>query len=303
MTPNSRAILLMALAMSALAANDAVMRWAGNELSVGQMLVLRGAFLMGILYAGAKIVFRQTISVSQLCHRWCIVRGIAELGATYLFISSLFLVPIATATTLVFTSPILLTALSKFVFKEHVGPWRWAAVVAGFVGVLLITNPGGDDWNPALLLPLGAAIMVAIRDASTRMVEPQISSASVTMATAVIVCLGGLASYPWGWLPVNTTQVGWMALAGLIIAISFFSYVVSIRIGEMSLIAPIQYVIILWAAVYGWLIWDEVPGLRALCGGGIIVASGILILYRERVARNRARVPDSLKSTAVSRRD
>lgn len=298
MTANRKAILLMVLAMSALATNDAIMRWVGGEIPVGQMMVLRGVFLIAFLYAGARLAFRQTITVRQLCHKWCIVRGVAELGATYLFISSLFLVPIATATTLVFTSPILLTAMSRFVFGEQVGPWRWAAVFAGFVGVLMITSPApgssGDGWNPALLMPLSAAFFVALRDASTRMVAAHVSSASVTMTTALIVIAGGVASYPWGWAAVNAVETGWMALAGLIIAVSFFSYVVALRTGEMSLVAPIQYVIILWAAVYGWMIWDETPSLRALIGAGIIVGSGLLILHRERVARNKARRAVSL---------
>lgn len=290
MTDNRKAILLMVLAMSALATNDAIMRWVGGAIPVGQMMVLRGVFLIAFLYAGARFAFRQVITLDQLRHKWCLVRGFAELCATYLFISSLFMIPIATATTLVFTSPILLTALSKFVFGEQVGPWRWGAVVAGFVGVLLITSPGQDDWDPALLMPLGAAFFVALRDSSTRMVAAHVNSASVTMTTALVVIVGGLVSYVWGgWTAVTATEVSWMALAGLIIAVSFFSYVVAIRMGELSLVAPIQYVIILWAAVYGWLIWDETPSLNSLIGSGIIVGSGLLILHRERVARKRAR--------------
>ncbi len=287
MTDNRKAILLMVLAMSALATNDAIMRWVGGEIPVGQMMVLRGVFLVAFLYAGARFAFRQTITMNQILHRWCLVRGFAELFATYLFLTSLFLIPIATATTLVFVSPILLTAMSKFVFNEKVGPWRWSAVFAGFVGVLLITSPGGEDWNPAMLLPLGAALFVAVRDSSTRMVASHVSSASVTMTTALVVIIGGLFSIIWGWSPVDAANAGWMALAGLIIAVSFFSYVVAIRIGELSLVAPIQYVIILWAAVYGWLIWDETPNFNTLMGAGVIVGSGLLILHRERVAHKR----------------
>jgi len=104
----------------------------------------------------------------------------------------------------------------------------------------------------------------------------------------VVVFLGGLASYPFGWNDISVLSTGWLALAALIIAVSFFSIVTAFRIGEMSLIAPIQYIVILWATAYGWLIWDEVPEPRAALGGGLIIGSGLLILYRERVARNRA---------------
>ena len=286
---NRRAIGFMALAVCALATNDAVMRWVGADISVGQMITVRGLFLSAVLLMGARISAAlwstPRIAVRDLLHRWSIARAVCELGATYLFLSSLNLIPIATATTLVFTSPILLTALSGPLFGERVGPWRWAAVLAGFGGVLLITAPGTALWESAMLLPLGAALMMTLRDVSTRMVPPSVPSVSVTLTTAIVVCIGGLASLPWGWTAMSLGQVGWMALAGTIIAVSFFSFVVAIRIGELSLVAPVQYLIIVCAAGYGWL--DEVPGPNALIGGAIVVGSGLLIVYRERVNRQR----------------
>lgn len=290
MHPNRKAILLMVVAMSALATNDAMIRWGGAGLPVGQIMFLRGLFLCAILYAGARFVMHQSVTVPEMLHKWCIMRGVGEVCATYLFLTSIFLVPIATATTLVFLSPILLTFASRFVFGERVGPWRWGAVAVGFVGVALITDPADDDWDPALLLPLGAAVFVAVRDVSTRLVADHVSSASVTMTTSVMAMLGGLASIavlPHGWPEPTVTHIGWMALSGLIIGVSFFTYVLAIRMGEMSLIAPIQYVIILWAAMYGWVIWGETPSLQAAAGAAIIVTSGLVILWREKIARQR----------------
>jgi len=291
MTENRNAILLMVLAMSALATNDAIIRWGGVGMPVGQIMFLRGVFLCVVLYLGARFAFRQSVTVREMLHTWCLMRGVGEVCATYLFLTSLFLVPIATATTLVFFSPVLLTFASRFVFHERVGPWRWGAVAAGFVGVALITDPSGDDWDPAMLLALGAAGFVALRDVSTRKVASHVSSAAVTMTTSVMAMLGGLLSLlvlPDGWPTATEAQLGWMALSGIIIGVSFFTYILAIRMGEMSLIAPIQYVIILWAALYGWVIWDETPDLQAVLGAAIIVASGLLILWRERVARQRA---------------
>lgn len=283
---NRRAIGLMVVAMSFLAASDAILKLVGSELPVGQMMAVRGIAHCVFLGLGCWIG-RQIITARGLVHGWSMLRGIAEVAATYLFISSLALLPIALASTLVFCFPIILTALSGPVFKEHVGPWRWGAVVAGFVGVLVVTAPGTSAWQPALALPLGAALFVAVRDVSTRFVSPDVSDGSVSLTSAITVLIGGLASLPFGWAPLSFYAASWLTVAGLIIAVSFFTYVMAVRTGELSLIAPVQYIVILWALIYGLLIWGEVPGPRELIGGGIIIASGLLILHREKVQHDR----------------
>lgn len=301
MTPqpsdNRRAIILMIVAMSFLAANDAILKLVGADLPVGQMLVVRGVALCAFLTLGCW-AGRQKVSPSSLLHRWSVVRGVAEVVATYLFISSLAMLPIALASTLVFCFPIILTAVSGPVFGERVGPWRWCAVVAGFIGVLVVTAPGTGSWQPALGLPLGAALFVAVRDVSTRFVAPHISDGSVTLTSAITVIVGGLASLPFGWAPLSFHAVSWLTLAGLIIAVSFFTYVVAVRTGELSLIAPVQYVVILWALFYGLVFWNEVPGLRELVGGAIIIGSGLLILHREKVQHDRIAAQQKQKASA-----
>ncbi len=283
---NRRAILLMVVAMSFLAANDAILKFVGSQMPVGQMLVVRGVALCAFLALGCWFG-RQRVSVHGLFHRWSVLRGVAEVAATYLFISSLALLPIALASTLVFCFPIILTALSGPVFGERVGPWRWCAVVIGFAGVLVVTAPGTGSWQPALALPLGAAVFVAMRDVATRFVAPHISDGSVTLTSSLTVILSGFASLPFGWAPLTGQAVSWLSLAGLIIAISFFTYVVAVRTGELSLIAPVQYIVILWALLYGVVFWNEVPGPRELVGGAIIIGSGLLILHREKVQHDR----------------
>lgn len=276
----------MALAMSALSTNDAIVRSIGDHMPVGQMMVLRGVVLCLVLLIACRIA-GQRITLDGLVDRWCLGRALGELIATFLFLTSLSLVPIATATTLVFSSPIILTALSGPLFGERVGKWRWCAVIAGFCGVLLITAPGTGFWQPAMALPLGAALAVVLRDISTRFVPDHVSSGTVTLSTAIAVTLGGLATLPFSRVEVTATDMAWLSLAAIIIGVSFFSYVVAVRTGELSLIAPVQYVIILWAVFYGAVLWGEIPGPREMTGGVIIIAAGLLILYRERVHQIR----------------
>jgi len=282
LSANRRAILLMMLSMSALPANDAIVRTVGARVPVGEMMVIRGVVLCAVLVA-FSLVMSQKVRLRDLTHRWCVLRGCAEVAGTYLFLTSLQLVPIAVASTLVFSAPIILTAVSGPLFGEKVGVWRWGAVFAGFCGVLLITAPGTGFWQPAMALPLAAAGVVVVRDIFTRFVSDDVPSGAVTLTTAIAVTIGGTFSLVWGWVPVSAAEVGWLALAALAIGLAFFTYIVAVRIGELSLIAPVQYLIILWAVFYGAVIWGEIPGWREIAGGLIIIAAGLVILYRERV--------------------
>lgn len=279
---NRRAIMAMTGGMSLLACNDALVRWVGADLPVGQIMTIRGVALLIIFVA----VFRargMPITLKAIGDKWSVARALCELTATYLFLTAIMLVPIAIATTLVFTAPIIMTAIAGPVYGEKVGVWRWTAVIIGFLGVMLITTPVNGEFDPALFLALGCSALVVLRDIVTRRIEPDLPSSSVAITTTVVVALGGLLSLPWGWHSPSPTNLAMLTVAGLFVGGSYILYVTSVRIGDFSLISPFRYIAILWAAFYGWLIWDEAPGPFALAGCALIVGSGLLILYRERV--------------------
>lgn len=281
---NRRAILAMSGGMSLLAFNDALVRWVGADLPVGQIMTIRGVSLLIVLLA----VFharKMPISLKAIGHTWSLARALCELTATYMFLSAIMLVPIAVATTLVFTAPIIMTAIAGPIYGEKVGIWRWGAVIAGFLGVLLITTPVNGEFDPALLLALGCSVLVVVRDIVTRKIDPDLPSSSVAITTTIVVSLGGLLSLPWGWNAPSPSNLGMLTVASLFVGGSYILYVTSVRIGDFSLISPFRYIAILWAALFGWLIWDEAPGSFALFGCALIVGSGLLILFRERVRK------------------
>ncbi len=284
---NRLAIALMALAMVALASNDAIFKFLGASLPMGQVVAIRGVALCTGL-AIVLLVSGHGIKPRLLTEKWCLVRALTEMFATLAFLSSLAYVPLAVATTLVFTSPIILTAVSGPLFGERVGPWRWLAVLAGFVGVLLITWRDADGFDLHLLLPLAAAIGVAGRDVATRYIPKDIPAASVTLTTATVVSLAGLLTLFLGWKDsVAPSEYGLCIAAALLVGVSFFCSIKAIRIGELSLLAPVQYIIIICATAYGALIWNEIPSLNAVLGGVIIIGSGLIILWREQASSRR----------------
>jgi drug/metabolite transporter (DMT)-like permease len=286
MPENRLALLLMALSMTLLAAGDALVRLLGESLPSGQIIGMRGVFLTAFLLIGLRLSGRRPIW-PELTNRWSLARGLAETFSTYCFFISIQLLPIAVSTTVVFIFPVLLTLVSIPLFGEKVGPYRWVAVLMGFAGVVMISAPRGDTFNIALLLPLGTAFGLVARDLFTRKIPSEINSGTVTLTTAIVTTLMGFASLPFGWVEVTMREVQLLPIAAALVACSFLTYIIAIRRGELSIIAPAQYLVILWATLWGALIWQEMPSSSSMAGGGLIIAAGCLILWRERVAARR----------------
>ena len=282
MSTNRSALLLVMLSVSLLAAGDAVVRLLGESLHVGQVIAYRGVLVMVILAIGLLVAgFR--LRRDRILNKWSLIRGLAETVTTYTFFISIQFVPIAIATTVVFIFPVLLTLVSIPLYGEKVGPFRWLAVGMGFLGVVIISNPMGETFDWIMVLPVITAVALVGRDLITRNIPKDISAAEVTLSTAIVTTIFGFASFPLGWGALQPEHFGMLPLAAGLVALSFITYVMAIRKGELSIIAPTQYLIILWATFWGALIWQEYPSEHAIFGGLLIVASGGLILWRESV--------------------
>jgi drug/metabolite transporter (DMT)-like permease len=229
-------------------------------------MFLRGIVATGLLLVASRAL-GDRITVSALFERWSLIRGAVEVTATYLFLTSIKLLPLATASTLLFAAPIFVTALSMPLFGERVGVWRWSAVVAGFVGVVVIAAPGAEGLDVAMAVPIAAAFAVSGRDIVTRFVPATVPSGSVAITSSVCVTLGGLATAPWGWVtPRRPVTSPGSPAPPLLLAVAYSLYVVTIRTGELSFTAPFKYVVILWAAVFGMICLERDP--RAARGRG-----------------------------------
>jgi len=298
MSDNRSALALMALSMTFLAAGDAVVRVMGEVMSAGQIIATRGVII--ILLLGLGMAWRGISFDRRLIFdRWSVARALAETVSTYCFFISLQLIPLAVSTTVVFIFPVLLTLVSIPLFGERVGVFRWVAVLMGFAGVMIIAAPDGDGLNLALILPFTTALALVARDLATRKINAEITAPQVTLTTAIVTSFFGFLSFPFGWGVIGVKEISLLPLAAILVALSFTVYIMAIRKGELSIIAPSQYLVILWATFWGALIWGEWPGQNAVIGGGLIIAAGCLILWREHVAQRRleAANEDALKKT------
>ncbi|GJL83696.1 MAG: membrane protein [marine bacterium B5-7] len=281
MNNNLRAGLIMVAAMLMLSLNDAAIKHTGERLDVGQILMLRGIIVM-FIFAIALRASRLPLFSAALKDRWTLIRGGFEVAATVCFLSGLVLLPLGVASALVFASPIFTTIVARPLTGERVGAWRWLAVIMGFCGTVLITRPWSADWSIAMLLPIAAAVFVAGRDIVTRYIGTGQSSLHVALVTATLVTLGGVIMAPWRWQPVDPASLGWISLCGVLIAGAYFSLITAFRSGDLSFVAPLKYVALVFAIGLGALIWDERLSLVQIIGVVSVSASGLLLFAVER---------------------
>jgi len=211
------------------------------------------------------------------------------------------LLPLANAYTLIFAGPLIVTALSPFLLGEAVGRHRWSAVVVGFIGIIVVLRPGMAPLDIGYLGALGAACAFGLALIITRQIGGRESDSAmlVWMILGKIV-ISGIA-VPFSFTPMPMTDLGLMALAGLLAGTAHIFVVQAFKQAPPATVAPFQYTQMLWAVLYGYLIFGDLPDAFVLAGLTLVTGSGLYILWREQVVRHRQKrllihppVPDAL---------
>ncbi len=262
--------------------NNAVLKWLSAGYPAGQILFLRSAFIFVaigffIWRAGGWHTARIGNPKIHLLRASCVV------CSAFLFLNAVRLLPLADVIAITFVAPLFLTALATPVLGEHVGVRRWAAVVVGFAGMLIIIRPGGDLWRLAALLPLGTALMDATRDLFTRrMTNARETANAILVTTTAAVGLAGLSTVIIGdWIWLTPQDFGLIAVGGLITGCGHYCMVETFRLAEAGLVAPFRYSSILWAGGLGYIFWNDIPDRWVVAGTVVLIASGLYILHRE----------------------
>lgn len=227
----------------------------------------------------------------------CLRGGFVSL-AQFLFYLSLARLEFATATTISFSMALFITAFSVPILGHRVGWVRWSAVGIGFVGVVMVMGPGSGSFSPDALLPLGAAMLYALTGVTSRLFDADVPTPLLNLysAAAAVVGATALCLSTEGFSPVASgTDMAWIFLMGAMGGSGVLCLIASYRMTEPSNLAPFQYFGILFAFVLGWMFFGEAPVGRLFPGVILIVAGGLLIVWRER--RVRVRTPVS-KSTS-----
>ena len=281
MSPMLRSLGLMALGILLLTANDATSKYLVQSHPIGQVVGLRQASTLLVLIP-YMIFFSRWSLLRVVDLRGQLMRGTLFIIGSVLIVWSLAELPLATAITMLFISPIFIVILSVPLLGERISRHRWIAVIGGFAGVLIIMRPGGSTFQWALLLPLLAAMVNALRDVITRRLASTETSIAILFWSNIILMTGGFMTLPMGWAPVSTPDAFWFVAAGIFNGTAHFCIIDALRTGEASALAPIRYTALLWAALLGFLAWGEVPELWLLAGAAVIVGSSLYMIRAER---------------------
>lgn len=281
---NRRGILYMASAMVCLVLNDALMKHLGQALPVPQMVCIRGAFAVLMVYAVARWTGAAT-RLPRLLDRPVLARAALDAVGTLLYLVALMHLPLGNATAINLAAPLIMAALAVAVLHERAGPARWAAIGAGFMGVLLVIQPSAQGFNGWSLVCLSGTFFQATRELLTRRIDPAVPSLLITLASALaVLVLAAGAMALQGWQPVTPGQLALLALAAALLSSGYFFIVNSMRHGEMTVVAPFRYTGLLVAVGLSWLVWDQVPNALAWAGIAVLMLAGLALLREGRSA-------------------
>jgi drug/metabolite transporter (DMT)-like permease len=264
--------------------NDAATKWLTADYPIGEIVFMRGALSVAAILIVCAVRRRQD-ELRPHDLRFQLYRGGFFVATIVLFTLGLKLLPLPVVTAVSFIAPIIMTALAGPLLGETADWRRWLAVIFGFVGVVLIVDPGAETWSLAAVVPLGCALASALRDITTRQLTVRESTASILFITAILTTLAGLAAAPFGgWrLPGSVDWLLFAFVSASQLAGHFF-LVRAFRLTPAVILAPFKYSMIVWAMLLAFLVWGELPSVMMLAGAAIVVASGLYIFYRERGA-------------------
>ncbi|ROU04479.1 DMT family transporter [Lysobacter enzymogenes] len=262
---------------------DALLKLLSEHYPPFQVATLRGASSLPFVLAWA---FASGGGRSLLRVRWPLhlLRGALGIGMMASFVYGVNRLPLSTAYSIFFIAPLLITALSGPVLGERVGPRRWVAIGIGLLGVLVLLRPtGAGMFSVAALAILGAALGYAVTAITVRVLARTDSTQAMMVWLMTLMTLGAGALAWQGWVPLRAEHA-WL-IAGLGVAGSLGQYAVTeaFRLGEASLIAPLEYTALIWGVILDLTLWGVLPDAVTWIGAAIIVASGLYLLRRERV--------------------
>ena len=271
--------------MTALVCNDAVVKFLGDAIPLFQIMTVRGAFV-GIALA-LMIVATGAWRVRMSGRDWMLAtaRGILELVGTFFYLTALLKMPIANLQAIIQTLP-LTVALGAAVFLgEPIGWRRMLAIAVGFLGVMLIVQPGTDGFTIFALYGLVTVCTMTARDLVVRKMSPDAPPLMVALMAAVAVFVGSLLAALQGpWVAMGSGEIGWIGLASALLLTAYVTGVMGMQHGEISFVSPFRYAALLAALILGLVFFGEWPDWLAMLGAGLVVATGVYTIWRESVA-------------------
>jgi drug/metabolite transporter (DMT)-like permease len=285
MTPHptaTRAIVVMLLAMFLFACMDAVNKHLSLTYAITQILWVRYLFFVAFAVLVARQRMRLSLAIRSRAFWMQVARSILLIGEIGTFILALHYLPLADVHALAAITPLLVTALSVPILGERVGWRRWAAVAAGFVGVLIIVRPGFAEIDWRILVPLLGALLFALYQIMLRVAARHDPPETTLLYSAIVGAVVLSAVGPFNWTPPDAAGWALLTIGGLLGAFAHFALIKALDLGEASKLQPYGYTLMVWAAVIGLIAFGQFPDAFTVTGGVVIALSGVYAFYRER---------------------
>lgn len=284
---NGKGLLLMGLGMFLFAAVDTIAKFLTSDLHPFQIVWTRQ---LGLLVGALFLLALHGRHLFLTAHpKLQLIRGLVAALSAAAFIFAIRHVPLADAVAVSFVAPFMVTLMAALILREPVGWRRWVAVVLGFVGSMIILRPGMGVVHPAAILVVVAAFFFACRQVISRAIAARDGTGTTILYTAMTAVFVLSVPLPWVWVtpsgPEFLLLVGLAMLAGL----AEVCVIRALELGLAVAVAPVHYTLIIWASLYGWLVFGQFPDAWTWAGTGIIMATGMYMLRREYLAIRRAR--------------
>jgi drug/metabolite transporter (DMT)-like permease len=273
-------ILYMIGATIMFSGGSALSKWLVDTYPVGELLFTRSIIslitcALIILPSAGFAVFRTKRPRDHLA------RGVSQALSQSFIIIAFSMMPLASAVAINFSAPLFATIAAILLFHERVGRARWAALVAGFVGVVVMTNPGTGTFQLGALFALGNAVLYGTVTAAVRGMSATESAGTLTMYQMVILTAVFALALPFGFVMPDGKDALLLLLNGVSNGVGQYWWTRSLHLAPASAVGPFYYFSLVWAIILGFLVWGDVPTVTLIAGSTVVVSSGLFLLWHE----------------------
>ena len=269
----------MFMSICAFSIMDLIVKWS-EHYPLGQVLFFRGFF---------GVLFYFLIIPKERLHNFYYTKraglhflrsfsGLIALVAIFIALRSL---PLATVVSISFAAPIFTTIFSIFLLNEKVGVYRWLAVIVVFIGILIITEPGISSLNIFYIFPIIFCIGLSYVAITIRKLSTTDPVWLISLYFSISITLLSLFSLPLGWIMPSIKDFMILAMIGIFGGVANLWLSQSYKYSEVSLVTPLKYLALVFAIIFGYLIWDEIPTIKSLFGAALVIISTLIIFRRE----------------------
>ena len=279
LTKNQLGFLYMFLSVCTFSVMDLLVKWS-SDYPTGEVLFFRGFFgLLPTYFLIPKNRLKTFYTTERSKEH--LFRCLMGLMALIAIVVALRELPLAVVVSLSYAAPLFITVLSIFLLSEKVGVFRWLAVIIGFAGVIIIAEPGFKGMNYLYFLPLIFCIGMAFVTIMIRKLSTTEPIWLISIFFTITISIAGLVTIPMGWKMPNFQDFILLALIGVTGGSANLFLTQSYKLSEVSLVAPLKYLALVFAIFFGYFIWSEIPTIKTLIGASLVVLASLIIFRRE----------------------